>query len=158
MSMKITVDKKVWLNLKKEFVKAELYEQQLGWQPEARYGPSNDNLQMAQVAKWQDDGVASKNIPPRPFMRVGLRDALKSGKADDSFKRIIMAVTSGKGVFKALYQEGDSFRQILRQVMLDWDTPPNADRTVDLKGFNDPLIDTSQLISNVTATVAKKGT
>ncbi len=90
-------------------------------------------------------------------MRVGFRDALKSGKNDASFKRLITAIANGQDTFKALYKEGDSFKQTLRQVMLDWDEPGNAALTIEMKGFDDPLRDTSELIANVSAKVAKKG-
>lgn len=158
MSMKLTVDKRVWLDLKKSFVKAEMFENQLGWFEDNRYGSDNDNLPMAQVAQWIEEGVPSKRIPERAFMRVGLDDRLKGGENKESFKRIITAVANGQDVFKALHKEGDSFRQTLRQVMMDWDTPPNADRTVDLKGFDNPLIESSELISNVSVKTAKRGT
>ena len=158
MSMKLTVDKKVWNNLKKSFAKAEMFEDQVGWQADAIYGSDNENLPMAQVAQWQEEGVASKNIPPRPFMRVGFKAALSKGANDASFKRIVTAVANGQDVFKALHKEGDSFRQTLRQVMIDWDTPRNAPTTVELKGFDDPLIETSELISNITSKTTKRGT
>lgn len=158
MSMKLTVDKKVWNNLKKSFAKAEMFEDQVGWQADAVYGSDNENLPMAQVANWLEEGVASKNIPPRPFMRVGFKAALSKGANDASFKRIVTAVANGQDVFKALHKEGDSFRQTLRQVMIDWDTPRNAPTTVELKGFDDPLIETSELISNITSKTAKRGT
>jgi hypothetical protein len=158
MSMKLTVDKKVWQNLKKSFAKAEMYEDQLGWFEDNRYGSDNDNLPMAQVAKWIEEGVPVKGIPERAYMRVGLRGALKRGDNDASFKRIITAVANGQDVFKALHKEGDSFRQTLRQVMIDWDTPPNAETTKELKGFDNPLIESSELISNVSVKTAKRGT
>ena len=158
MSMKLTVDKKVWNNLKKSFAKAEMLEDQVGWQADAVYGSDNENLPMAQVAQWQEEGVASKNIPPRPFMRVGFKAALSKGANDASFKRIVTAVANGQDVFKALHKEGDSFRQTLRQVMIDWDTPRNAPTTIELKGFDDPLIETSELISNITSKTTKRGT
>ena len=158
MSMKITVDKSVWNNLKKSFAKAEMLEDQVGWQDDAVYGSDNENLPMAQVAQWLEEGVASKNIPPRPFMRVGFKAALSKGANDASFKRIVTAVANGQDVFKALHKEGDSFRQTLRQVMIDWDTPRNAPTTVELKGFDDPLIETSELISNITSKTTKRGT
>lgn len=157
MSIKLTVDKSVWNNLKKSFAKAETIENQLGWFPENRYGSDNDNLPMAQVAQWIEEGVPSKGIPERAFMRVGLDDRLKGGENKESFKRIVTAVANGQDVFRAFYKEGDSFRQTLRQVMMDWDTPPNAPRTVELKGFDDPLIESSELISNVSSKTTKKG-
>lgn len=157
MSMKLTVDKSPWLALKKSFAKAEMFEDQLGWQ-DSSYGSDNGSLPHAQVAQWIEEGVASKNIPPRPYMRVGLRGALMKGSNDASFKRIIIAVANGQDVFKALHREGDSFRQTLRQVMMDWDSPPNSPTTIELKGFDDPLIESSELISNVSVKTVKRGT
>ena len=115
------------------------------------YGSDNDNLPHAQVAQWIEEGVASKNIPPRPYMRVGFRDSLAKGANDASFKRMVAAVANGQDVFRAFHREGDSFRQTLRQTMIDWDTPPNSPVTIELKGFDDPLIESSELISNVSS-------
>ena len=115
------------------------------------YGSDNDNLPHAQVAQWIEEGVASKNIPPRPYMRVGFRDSLAKGANDASFKRMVAAVANGQDVFRAFHREGDSFRQTLRQTMIDWDTPPNSPVTIELKEFDDPLIESSELISNVSS-------
>ena len=158
MSMKITVDKKVWLNLKKEFVKAAANELQVGWFESDRYGSDNDNLQMAQVAQWQEEGVASKGIPPRPFMRVGFRDKLIGTNGKASFERIIKSVASGGDTFKAISLEGDNFTKMLQDAMYSWNAPMNAPLTIELKGFNDPLIETAQLVEGASSKVAKKGT
>ena len=150
MSMKLTVDKKVWQNLKKSFAKAEKLENQVGWL-DTSYGSDNDNLPHAQVAQWIEEGVPSKNIPERAFMRVGFETRLKGGENKESFRRMVAAVANGQDVFRAFHREGDSFRQTLRQTMIDWDTPPNSPVTVELKGFDDPLIESSELISNVSS-------
>lgn len=150
MSVKVVVDKSAWTKLKKSFLQAEKLENQVGWL-DTSYGSDNDNLPHAQVAQWIEEGVASKNIPPRPYMRVGFRDSLAKGANDASFKRMVAAVANGQDVFRAFHREGDSFRQTLRQIMIDWDTPPNSPVTVELKGFDDPLIESSELISNVSS-------
>ena len=160
--MIIVADKAVWNKLKKSFRAVESLENQLGWQADAKYGAENANLQMAQVAKWQEEGTEGgqgngSGIPPRPFMRVGLRDKLKAGTNKESFKQMVIAVATGKDVFRAFHNEGDSFRQTLRQVMIDWTEPGNADATIRTKGFNDPLVETSQLIANITSTTVRKG-
>ncbi len=150
MSVKVVVDKSAWTKLKKSFLQAEKLENQVGWL-DTSYGSDNDNLPHAQVAQWIEEGVASKNIPPRPYMRVGFRDSLAKGANDASFKRMVAAVADGQDVFRAFHREGDSFRQTLRQTMIDWDTPPNSPVTVELKGFDDPLIESSELISNISS-------
>ncbi len=165
MSFKLKVDKSGWDKLKKELLKADTYEVQLGWHPENQYGPDNDNLKMAQVAQWNNEGhingsnslVPGAITPPRPFMTVGLPGAFKAGANKDDFKDMVVAVLKGQSVLTAMQKTTNNFERTLRKVMLDWDTPPNAPLTVELKGFDDPLVNSSELIANVTAKVEKKG-
>lgn len=165
MSFKLKVDKSGWEKLKKELLKAEAYEVQLGWFEENQYGPDNDNLKMAQVAQWNNEGhvngtnslVPGAITPPRPFMSVGLPGAFKAGANKDDFKDMVQAVLAGKSVMSAMKKSTNNFERTLRKVMLNWDTPRNAPLTVELKGFDDPLVNSSELIANVTAKVEKKG-
>lgn len=165
MSFKLKVDKSGWEKLKKELLKAEAYEVQLGWFEENQYGPDNDNLKMAQVAQWNNEGhvngtnslVPGAVTPPRPFMSVGLPGAFKAGANKDDFKDMVQAVLAGKSVMSAMKKSTNNFERTLRKVMLDWDTPMNSPKTEELKGFNNPLVETSELIANVTAKVEKKG-
>ena len=152
--MKVTVDKSVWEKMKKNFKQAEQYEGRLGWFEEDRYGSDNDNLPMAQVAQWNEEGT--EIAPPRPFMRVGLYKHIKWGAGRDQFQDIVYNVAIGNSIFTALEGSGKAFKIILRDVMIKWDTPPNSPTTVDIKGFNDPLIETSQLVANVNYKVAKR--
>lgn len=162
--MGITVDKTKWNLLKKQLLKAEQLEGKLGWFAEDRYGANNDNLPMAQVAAWNDQGhnngegslIPGAETPPRPFMRIGLPRALESGVNDKEFRAIVQAVLDGKSTLLPLQQASNDFRDTLRTVMLNWSTPPNAPITVELKGFNDPLVNTGELIANVNYKVGKR--
>lgn len=160
MSFKLKVDKSGWEKIKKSFQQAEVNEIQLGWFEQNRYSSDNDNLQMATVAQWNNEGHINDNgslTPPRPFMTVGLPGALKAGANKDDFKDMVEAVLTGKSVLAAMQKSSNNFGRTLRKVMLDWDTPRNAPLTIELKGFDDPLVETSELIANVTAKVEKKG-
>lgn len=160
MSFKLKVDKSGWEKVKKNLQQAEIYNVNLGWFPEQVYGPDNDNLQMAQVAQWNNDGHINDNgslTPPRPCMSVGLPGAFKAGANKDDFKDMVQAVLTGKSVLTAMQKSTTNFERTLRKVMLDWDTPRNAPLTIELKGFDDPLVNSSELIANVTAKVEKKG-
>ena len=166
MAFKLKVDKSGWEKLKKDLKELDQNEVQLGWFPENRYGADNDNLPMAYVASLNEQGhingvsslVPGAITPPRPFMRVGLRDALKAGPNKQQFQYMIEAITSGQSTLMVMQKSLPVFEQTLRQVMLDWDTPPNSPLTVKMKGFDDPLRNSGELIANVTAKVAKKGT
>lgn len=160
MSFKLKVDKSGWNKLKKSFQQAEIYNVNLGWFEENKYDSTNDNLQMATVAQWNNEGHINDNgslTPPRPFMSVGLPGAFKAGANKDDFKDMVEAVLTGKSVLAAMQKSSNNFERTLRKVMLDWDTPRNAPLTIELKGFDDPLVETSELIANVTAKVEKKG-
>ena len=165
MAFKLKVDKSGWEKLKKDLKELDQNEVQVGWFPGQNYGPENSNLPMAYVAKLDEEGhingadaaFPGAITPPRPFMRVGLRDALKSGSNKLQFKYMIEAVLAGQSTLSVLQKSTSIFEQTLRQVMLDWDSPRNSDKTEELKGFNDPLRNTGELIANVTAKVEKKG-
>lgn len=160
MAIKLTKDTKVWEAVKKNLMKT-IPEIHTGWFAENVYGSDNDNLQMAQVAQWNNEGhvngansaVPGSITPPRPFMTVGLKAALKAGANKDDFKDMIEAVASGKEVMTVLNKAGTNFERTLRKVMIDWDTPRNAPLTIELKGFDDPLVDSSELIANINSKI-----
>jgi len=152
--MKIIKDLSVWNKLKKNFRTAENIEDQLGWFAEDQYGSDNDNLHMAQVAQWQEEGTVGgqgngSGIPSRPFMRVGLREGFGVGYNNKNFELIMKDVAAGKSPLKAWKASANDFKQSLQNVMTAWFDPANAPSTVADKGFNDPLIETGQLRDNV---------
>jgi hypothetical protein len=147
--MKVTVDKSVWNKLKKGFVAAQKQDVKVGW-INSSYGSDNDNLHHAQVAQWINEGVASQNIPPRDFMRVGLPDAFATGKSEEAFKQLVISVANGKQTLTPLKAVGASVANTLEGVMEGWTTPMNAPLTIELKGFNNPLVETHELIDNIT--------
>lgn len=153
--MNVKVDNSVWEKLKKNMLQANEVAGELGWTPSEVYGSNHDNLPMAQVANWIEEGVASQNIPPRPYMRVGLRNALKKGENKQQFDMMVKAVLDGRSAMQAYRSSSNAFENTLRKVMLDWDNPANAPLTVALKGFNDPLVETGELIANVNFKVGK---
>lgn len=165
MSFKLRVDKSGWEKIKKSLLQADQYEVNVGWHKGQNYGPDNDNLPYAQVAFLNEEGHVNgagsafpgSITPPRPFMRVGLPVAFKAGANRDDFKDMVQAVLTGKSVLVAMQKTTNNFERTLRKVMLDWDTPMNSPKTEELKGFNNPLVETSELIANVTAKVEKKG-
>lgn len=165
MSFKLKVDKSGWEKIKKNLLKAEAYEVQCGWFEGQNYSSDNSNLPYAYVARLNEEGhvngfdslVPGAITPPRPFMRVGLKGALAAGANKDDFKDMVQAVLTGKSVLTAMQKTTTNFERTLRKVMLEWDTPPNAPLTIEMKGFDDPLVNSGELIANVTAKVERKG-
>lgn len=160
--MAIKKNTAVWDKLKKDLLK-NIPPVSVGWFEGQNYGSDNDNLPYAQVAQWNNEGhvngtgslVPGAITRPRPFMTVGLKAALKAGANKDDFKDMIEAVASGKKVMTVLTKAGSNFERTLRKVMLDWDTPRNAPLTVEFKGFDDPLVDSSELIANITSRIGE---
>jgi len=160
--MDYTVDKSGWDKLKKQLLTLESTELRIGWF-NTHYGPDNDNLPHAFVASLNEDGHVNgagaafpgTYTPPRPFMRVGFRDYMKTDKAATNFKALINAVVSGDTALKAYNMLGPAFVKALQSTMDAWDTPPNSRITIQLKGFNNPLVKTHELIDNVSFEVGK---
>lgn len=104
------------------------------------YGSSRGGLPVATVAFWSEFGTVRS--PARPFFRtmvdsksprwgIGLGVALKQTNYNARDALAIM---------------GEGIRGQLRRSIRDWTTPPNSPKTVALKGFNKPLIDTAVMI------------
>lgn len=154
--MDVFVDKSGWEKMKKQLMLLDKAELRVGWF-DTHYGPDNDNLPHAFVASLNEFGHTNgagslfpgSLTPPRPFMRVGFRDYMKSDKSIPNFQKIITSVLNGQTALKSYGSVGPVFARALRGVMEQWDSPPNARITQEIKGFNNPLVKTHELIDNV---------
>ena len=163
--MDYTKDTKVWDKLKKNLIGLNDLAIKVGWFESQRYGADNNNIAMAQVAFLNEMGHTNgpdslfpgTETPARPYMRIGFRDYLMGGRSDQNFLAIIEYVVSGGTVMRAMKQGAPYFVKALQNTMDEWDTPPNARSTQRIKGFNDPLNNTHQLIDNVSYEVGKQG-
>ncbi len=101
MSVKITVDKSGWEKIKKNLLQANQETLKVGFFDD-RYGPENNNLPVAVVARFMEEGDPVK-YPPRPFMRVGFLPRLKTAEYVPLFQSVITSVLEGKATFKQAY-------------------------------------------------------
>lgn len=160
--MNFTMDTSAWDKIKKQLLTLDQTELRVGWVDGGRYGPNNNNETYASVASLNEFGHVNGPsslfpgaiTPPRPFMRVGFKDYV-STRSTDNFKAIINSVISGQTALKAYGSLGPTFVKALQGVMDAWDTPPNARITQKLKGFNNPLVKTHELIDHVSFEVGK---
>lgn len=158
MSFKLKVDKSGWEKLKKNILKGSSLEVQVGVVEPTNYGPENDNLSVAQVWQWQEEGLPAQNIPARPAIRVGFMTPIQKGSYEKLFFESMVRIADGKSTFKEEYTKiGMKAKTDLKQAVADWDTPPNAPYTVAEKGFNNPLIDSGLLYESIDFKVDKKG-
>ena len=147
-------DTRVWDSMKKNLLKGNYKSLDVGFFDEY-YGPENDNLPVAQVAKWQEEGT--ENIPMRPFMRAGfmIKNVEKEGWITAEVKQMLDAVAMGRMTWNQLYHRlGPVMVKIMQKEIEMWSIPMNAPRTRELKKFNNPLIDTGKMLDSVEYRVA----
>lgn len=154
MSIKVEVSSnlKPWQDVKAQLKVLQELGIDIGWFG-SHYGPENQSLYHAQVAAWNETGT--KTAPPRPYFRVGFRDFLKAGGGNNAFAYVIQQVVNGQQPLKPCQNIASVFVQSVKKIMEDWDSPPNAKSTIEQKGFNDPLVETHELIDNLTFKVRK---
>ena len=142
-------DTRVWDAMKKNLRAGKHLSVNVGFFDEM-YGPENDNLYVAQVAQWQEEGT--DKIPMRPFIRAGfmIKNIEKHEWITPQVKGMINAVALGQMSWNQLYQKlGPVFVKIMQKEIELWHIPMNAPFTVETKGFNDPLIDTGKMLDSV---------
>ena len=119
---------------------------EVGFFPDATYP---DGTKVAMVAAIQEFGAPSKSIPPRPFFRSAIREHAHEwgGQLAGMLRRTEYDVAA------SLEAVGMVIQGQVQLSIRDTDAPPNAASTIKRKGFNDPLIDTGQMLNSVTSVV-----
>lgn len=150
--MKLEVDKSVWNKMKQRLSKDSM-ELRVGWFEGDRYGPENDNLPVAQIAKWNEEGTETN--PTRPFIRVGFMQPVQKGIYNSYFIESMQKIAEGKSSFSQEYRKlAPMVRKDFQEVIEEWSTPPNSPVTIERKGFNNPLIDTGTMHDSVSWMIA----
>lgn len=117
----------------------------------------------AQVAQWNEEGhpnggmFAGTSTLPRPFMRLGFMPTVINKilpKYHFEVHRIAIGQTTWTSVNSKLSIE---LREALQETILSWDTPTNQPSTIQMKGFNDPLIETGNMYDAVKSRIVKRG-
>lgn len=150
-------DDKVWRDMKKNLMKGQSLAVKVGFFEDAVYGEENDNLPVAQVAQWQEEGTDM--IPMRPFIGAGfmIKEIEKHKWITPQVNQWIDAIARGRMSWTQLYNHlGPIFVQMMQKEIEKWQIPMNAPLTVELKGFNDPLIDTGKMMDSVNYRLGRK--
>lgn len=154
MTIKIEKDTKVWEQMKKRLLR-QPQELRIGWFPENQYGDDNDNLFVAQVAQFNEEGTVTN--PTRPFIREGFMRPIKKGLYNSYFIEAMQRIAEGKSTFTKEYTKlGPIFVSDMQEVIEDWSTPSNSLTTIQAKGFNNPLIDSGVMHDTVNFKVGKQ--
>ena len=99
-------------------------------------------IPVADVALFNEYGGG--HTPPRPFMDKTFRWYHKKWKSN--IEKLIYDTMNFKAVLEDL---GPAVVHDIQSVIEDFDTPPNAPSTIKAKGFNNPLIDSGQMLNSV---------
>lgn len=154
ITSKVSIDTSFWREVVKNVKTHQHDRMRYGWFNS--YHPSGNPT--AQVAKWNEEGHAtpSGNIsPPRPMIRVGAAPKVKdlvSTTIERSLTRVVMGESDWR---EELNRIGQGAEKILKEEIWSWTDPKNSPMTIKLKGFDDPLVETGQMASQVTYKVGR---
>ena len=154
ITVKVVKNDKLWNKMVKNLSRGGDKGVDVGWW-NSRH-PSGEPS--AQIAKWNEEGHKTGGggiSPPRPMIRVGAApkvEKLVGETVRNSLTRIVLGDSDWK---EELERIGQGAEKILKKEIEDWTTPPNRPLTIKLKGFNDPLIDTGQMLDQVTYRVGR---
>lgn len=103
-----------------------------------------DGTSVPMVAAINEFGAPSRGQPPRPFFRRMI--AAKSPEWPKAVATLMK--TTNYDVDKTLNLMGEGIQGQLVQSINDLVSPPLAESTIDAKGFDKPLIDTSVMVKS----------
>ena len=148
-------DDKVWRKMKANLMKGNSLAVKVGVF-DKYYGPENDNLPVAQVFQWNEEG--SETNPMRPAIRYYVMQLEKEGKMIPFLSKYLNSVALGSMTWTQLYEKiGEEAAKDLKKVVDDWEIPPNSPRTQEQKdGRNDPLVDTGLMRDSIESKVGRK--
>lgn len=128
---------------------------------EHRISPKRSTTSVAQVAFWNEygthkrittpDGQRVIHSPPRPFFRTMITE--KSPTWGDSMA--YLAKAHNYNAERILTNMGEGIKAQLQASIREWTDPPNAEFTVKVKGFNNPLTDEGIMQREVNYKVTK---
>lgn len=95
----------------------------------------------ALVAATNEYGRPEKGQPPRPFIRSTVR------KRSRQWKDLAASVFNRTEDWNKILDEvGVTIADDISETIAKWKEPPNAPSTIKKKGFNDPLVDTGNMM------------
>lgn len=130
---------------------------------DTRYDDNNDNLYVAQVAQWMDEGVPANNIPPRPFFRQTFNNVVMGSHYKVPFKNLMVKVADGiVSPTVACKNLGEGLKVELEHILDNGSAfAPNQAAWEDFKrrttGATDPLTYTSFMKESVQFKITRKG-
>ena len=153
--MKFTKNTAQWKGMKKRLQASRRQATHVGFF-DTYYGPENDNLPVATVALWNNEGIG---IPKRAFMDEGfIEEIKKSPEFNEKLLYKMGLVAEGKmNMSQLLSSIGPELAAMMKQEIIEFSTPGNSPLTIALKGKDDPLRDTDTMLNSVDWQLGLKG-
>lgn len=102
-------------------------------------------------------GSESQKIPPRPFMKKSSKPTIKMVRRE--FRKLAKKLNEKNATpdifVKFLQAIGPKSQRIFQKTLTDLREPANAQKTVEIKGSDNPLIDTGLMRQTLTYLVTK---
>ena len=108
---------------------------------------------VAQVYWWNEFGT--EKIPERPTLRpTFIKERVKYISIMSKISARAME-DKGYDLKQAMGKLGEVAQQDIQQAIVELKSPPNAPATVDIKGSDNPLVDSGQMVSSIRWAYAK---
>lgn len=156
--VKITINNKPWIAMRRRLTRSDARMIDVGW-----WGSRHPSgVPTAQVAAWNEEGhmnggmFAGTRTPPRPFIRVGFYKEIRP-LLQTRIVHGVNLIAQGRKTWTTFYRElGNDLVELMKEQILEWEKPPNKPSTVEMKGFNDPLIETGALYDSVKFRISRR--
>jgi hypothetical protein len=127
--------------------------------PHDKDNRTTDNKTNAMIGMEQEYGSAIKNIPPRPFLIPGIKDAQE--KIAEVLKDGAKAALHGESIEKSLHKAGLIGQNSVKNKIVNGTFAPLAESTLAARrrarkngiSGTKPLIDTGQLLASISYVV-----
>ncbi len=152
----LLIDDSEWKKMKSRLSKGFNLEVEVGFFPNSVYP---DGTPVATVAYLNEEGhtngpsamIPGAITPARPFIRAGFMPEVREQKwLTPQLLKQITLIAEGRSTWEQLYKKlGPVFTFMMQDQISKWAIPANSALTVRMKGSNDPLIDTGQMMESV---------
>ena len=152
-----------WAKFEKEILKLRTTKAHTGFF-DAKPHPNGNGLSIADVAHLNNSGFTKYKLdnngnrvaivtPARPFADKSIGDP---DKALPILKKAITDLVLGGTARSVMKRAAVTLADDVQETILGWTDPPNAEMTVQKKGFNNPLVEDGTLHNAAEGRVGKK--
>jgi hypothetical protein len=147
----LTCNTKEWEKMKRRLERANK-DVEVGWWNTMH--PSG--VPVASIVQWQEEGFYNgpdsafpgAYTPPRAFVRNNFMDSIPNLVENYStkFNMVMQGTLTKSSLYNSMKKD---LEDLLKKTMLDFSDPANSRTTVEIKGFNDPLIETGTTYDSI---------